>query len=171
MEASWWEWLTVGETFIIKNKISCWLFMDGLSQVKFLPTESIMTEWYCYYTKTKLFCFPFFIPLSILPFVISFQSGGTPGLPQERGSHGLLCVHSLKCGEQHLPPVPPVCTPDLWCPCCLTQAASLHFYPLFWPTVSWLWGPWLPVTSEFRSPFCLFPGLLDCFGSYWCLGS
>ena len=107
-----------------------------------------------------------------IPFFYFFpESGRTPGLQQERGSHGLLCVHSLKCHEQHLPPVPPVCAPDLWCPCCLAQAASLHFDFLFWPTVSWLWGPWLPVTSEFRSSFCLFPGLLDCFGSYWCLGS
>lgn len=32
------------KSFIIKNKISCWLFMDGLSQVKFLPTESIYHE-------------------------------------------------------------------------------------------------------------------------------
>lgn len=63
------------ESFIIKNKISYWLFMDGLSQVNSLPLRVfIMTKWYCYYTKTQLFCFPFSLPLSIFPFLISFQS-------------------------------------------------------------------------------------------------
>lgn len=63
------------ESFIIKNKISCWLFMDGLSQVNSLPLRVfIMTKWYCYYTKTQLFCFPFSLPFSIFPFLISYQS-------------------------------------------------------------------------------------------------
>lgn len=136
------------ESFIIKNKISCWLFMDGFSQVKFLTTESIYHDkMILLLYKNTAVLFSLFSTSLYIPFFDFFpESGRTPGLRKERGSHGLRYVHSLKCHEQHQPLLPPVCTPDLWCRCCLAQATSLHFDPLFWLTVSWLWGPWLPVT-------------------------
>ena len=57
----------------IRLAASCsWMVFHRLSS--FPLRVFIMKEWYCYYTKTQLFCFPFFLPLSILPFVISFQS-------------------------------------------------------------------------------------------------
>ena len=89
--------------------------MHGLSQVKFLPTESIYHEGMILLLyKTTAVLFSLFSTSLYTPFRDFFpESGGTPGLQQERGSHGLLCIHSLKCREQHLPPFPPVCTPDL----------------------------------------------------------
>ena len=72
------------------------------------------------YTKMQVFCLalifslPLFLSCLFLPFLISFQSLVGHQDISGRRNHGLLCVHSLKCPEQHLPPLPPVCTLDQW---------------------------------------------------------
>lgn len=49
-----------------------WMVFHRLSS--FPLRVFIMKEWYCYYTKTQLFCLPFSLPLSIFLFLVSFQS-------------------------------------------------------------------------------------------------
>lgn len=161
------------ESFIIKNKISCWLFMDGFSQVKFLTTESIYHDkMILLLYKNTAVLFSLFSTSLYIPFFDLPESGRTPALQQERGSHGLLYVHSLKCwSSAHHPsllshswPVMPLlsgtsCIPPLWsalldhCLLALGPLASCH-------------SP-----SDFRSHFCLSAGLLGHFDSYWYLGS
>ena len=134
-----------------------------------------MKEFDCYYIKMQVFyffLFFLFFPLFLSffpPFLISFQSlGRTSGLHQERGSHGLLCIHSLKCPmSKHLPPPPSYLhswlSGDL---VVLAQAASLHF------DFSGLLSPGsgssasCHFSSGFRSCLYLSPGVLGCFDNY-----
>lgn len=139
----------------------------------FLPTESIYHDrMILLLYKNTAVLFSLFSTSLYIPFFDLPESGRTPALQQERGSHGLLYVHSLKCwSSAHHPsllshswPVMPLlsgtsCIPPLWsalldhCLLALGPLASCH-------------SP-----SDFRSHFCLSAGLLGHFGSYWYLGS
>lgn len=149
------------ESFIIKNKISCWFFMDGLSQVKFLPTESIYHErMILLLYKHSCSGFPF-LYLSIFPFLISFKS-----LVGHRTTAGKrkqwAAVHPLPEVPWAAPATPPSglhswpmmpvlsgtsCIPPLW------SALLDHCFLALGPLDS------CHSPSEFRSPFCLFPAL------------
>ena len=107
----------------------------------------------------------FFVP----PFLISFQS--LVG-HQERRKHGLLCIYSLKCpvsSTHHLPLLS-----------ALLASWLLLWHKLHPSTLISISDPLSPApgslaschsSSAFRSSFYLFPGVLDCFGSYWYLES
>ena len=127
-------------------------WMTFIQLRKFLSFSSLLTafilkECYCYYTKMQLFYFPFFLPFS--PFFDFFpETGRTSRLHQEKGSHGLLCIHSLKCPmSKHLPP-PPSCLHS-WPSgtlVVLAQAASLPLWSTFLAYCLLFLDPWLPVT-------------------------
>ena len=131
---------------IIKDHVSGWLFMDGLYQVEEVPFHSLFTECIMkechYYTKNATVLFSPFFSLFLFSFFDSFpKSATTPGWHQERGSHRLLCLHSLKCpvsSISHL--LSPVCTPDPVGPCC-SGTSCIPPALLFWLTVFLFWVP------------------------------
>ena len=165
--------------FIIKNDISCCLWMVFI-MLKFPSISSllsvfIMKEFYFYYIK-KCRCsslplfslFPFF-SLVCSPFFDFFpEPSRTSGKKKAWAAVHLL--PEVPC-EQYPPPPPPVCTPGLVA-AALAQAASLHFDLLSDP-LSPGSGPLSSChsSSVFRFSCYLFPGVLDCFGSYWYLES
>lgn len=122
-----------------------WMVFHRLSS--FPLRVFIMKEWYCYYTKTQLFCLPFSLPLSIFLFFGFFpESGRTQDYYRKEEAMGC-------CASTPWSAVSSTCHPSLL-PALLTHDALVvwhklhppHFDLLFWTTVSWLWGPWLPVT-------------------------
>ena len=105
----------------------------------------IMKECYYHCTKMQLFCFPFF-----LSFFDFFPESGIRKEEARTSVHPFPEVPLLFWRRLHPSTLISISDPLSPAPGSL---ASCHS------------------SSAFRSSFYLFPGVLDCIGSYWCLES